>query len=100
LRFAFQPFYAAKRLDTQWVHKKPHTQSKRHEQRKIKYGQNYPTDLIADELADLFPSFPNFSQSFHFPTTPTELFFLSRIPMKRVASMSTLSRDFTKGVPP
>ena len=51
MRFAFQPFCAARRTQLPAGRKKPHTQSKRHEQSKIEYGQEHPANKIADELA-------------------------------------------------
>jgi hypothetical protein len=61
MRRAFDPFYVARRPHCQWVPKKPYTQSKGHEQSKVKYGQDHPAKHIADELADPFPSLPYFS---------------------------------------
>jgi hypothetical protein len=45
----------------QWVAKKPHTQTKGHEQSKVKDSQDHAANEIANELAKPFPGVPYFS---------------------------------------
>jgi hypothetical protein len=61
MRSAFQPFCTVKRTYCERVPEKPHTQSKGHEQCKVKYRQDQSSDEIADELSEPFPGMPKFS---------------------------------------